>query len=404
MATIQSRRAAPYLCACGLAVVALGLALGGHALGLWAAPHVDDDAPTADAPPAHSDSVTLARPELTQAAGIEVVAAKTQSVDDVLTCNGSVDFNQNKYVEVPPRAEGIVNRILVDVGATVKPGDVLAQIASQSTGDLKASYIKALIHQDHLQWQVKRYQEAVEGVPAKTLLETQHLLEEQQADTARIFERLLNFGFSADDVKRIVSTKDTSATLPVIAPRGGVVVLRDAVEGEPVEPGQKLFAIADLNTMWVNLKVDEQQLRHVRLDQPASFLPDGLPGETFAGKVTWISPQIDLQTRTVMVRAEVANRDGLLKANMFGKGELSIKTPHEHVLVPDAAVQWHDGRHVVFVAQDGERFEARAVEVGDKHDHLWEITSGLKAGEKVATTGSFLLKSNLENPEFGTVE
>jgi len=404
MASSQTRRVAPYLYAIGVAVAALGLAFGGRSLGLWSAAPVEDDAPATAAESAHSDSVTLARAELTTAAGIEVVAAQAQSVDDVLKCNGSVDFNQNKYVEVPPRAEGIINRIQVDLGAAVKPGDVLALVASQSTGDLKASYIKALIHEQHLRWQVDRYQEAVEGVPAKTLLETQHLLEEQQADTARLYDRLLNFGFSADDVKRIVTTKDTSATLPVFAPRGGVVVVRDAVEGEPVEPGQKLFAVADLDTMWVNLKVDEQQLRYVRLGQSARFLPDGLPGESFAGKVTWISPQIDPQTRTVMVRAEVANRDGMLKANMFGQGELSIKAAHEHVVVPDAAVQWHDGRHVVFVAQAGERFEARAVEVGEKHDHLWEITSGLKAGENVATTGSFLLKSNLENPQFGTVE
>ena len=120
--------------------------------------------------------------------------------------------------------------------------------------------------------------------------------------------------------------------------------------------------------------------------------------------MTWISPEVDPQTRTIQLRAEVANNAGALRANMFGKGELSLEGAHDGLVVPSAAVQSHDGKQVVFVQKPDNLFEVRRINVGLKDEKFWEITSGLAPGENVATTGSFLLKSSLENPEFGKVE
>ncbi len=353
---------------------------------------------------AESASVQLDRPELVKAAGIQVEPVETRTVENMLTCNGSAGFNQNQYVKVPPKADGILAKINVDVGARVRAGDVLATVNSQPLGDLKASYIKALVHQEHLRWQIERYQAAAEGVAAKNLIEARHLLEEELADTARIKNRLENFGLSGQQIDVIPKQRDLSTLLPVLAPRDGVVVLRQAVEGEPVQTAVPLFAIADLETMWVHLYVYESQLRSVRIGQLVTFYPDGLGGQGFDGTIDWSSPEVDAATRTIQLRAQVANREGALRANMFGKAVLHVENAQPRLVVPQAAVQSHLGKHVVFVQQPNNAFEMRPISLGIKDGPFWEVTAGLAAGEKVATIGSFLLKANLENPDFGKVE
>ena len=348
--------------------------------------------------------VQLNRPELESAAGIEVAPVQSLSIGKSISCNGNATFNQNAYVKVPPKASGTLRKINVDVGSNVRAGDVLAVVNSQAVGDLKASLVNALVHQEHLRWQIEKYKAAVDGVPAKNLFEAQHFLEEQLTDTARINERLTGYGFSEEQIKRIAETKEISIQLPVTAPRGGVVVSRHAVEGEPVDTTTTLFAIADLETMWITLNAYESYLPSIFLGQGVTFKPDGLPGQGFKGTITWISPEVDLQTRTIQLRAEVANRDGALRANMFGTGEIMIDQPQQRLVVPQTAVQSHHGNHVVFVQKPDNLFEVRQIEVGVKNDPFWEVTAGLRSGEKVATTGSFLLKSNLENPDFGKVE
>jgi membrane fusion protein, heavy metal efflux system len=368
---------------------------------------IDDEAAT----PSHDSTdrsepheVRLNRKELPAAAGIEVEPVQSRAAENAITCNGSAGFNQNKYVKVPPKAEGILGKISVDVGSPVRAGDVLAVVNSQVVGDLKASYLKAIVHEEHLRWQVERYKAVAEGIAAKNLFESQHLLEEQLTDTARIRDRLGVYGFSAAQVEQIAHAKDMGVQLPVVAPRDGVIVQRQAVEGEPASTQAPLFAIADLDTMWVHLNVYESHLPYIHLGQEVTFFPDGLPGQGFAGTVTWVSPEVDVHTRTIQLRAEVTNRDRALRANMFGKGELLVEQPQARVVVPPQAVQSHHGAHVVFVQKPDNLFEVRQVEIGLKNDKFWEVTSGLRPGEKVATVGSFLLKSNLENPQFGKVE
>lgn len=327
-------------------------------------------------------------------------------MDSTISCNGNVGFNQNRYVKVPPKAEGILREVRVDVGSPVRTGDVLAVVNSQVAGDLKASYLKAIIHEGHLRWQLNQYKTLSEqqAVAVKNLLETEHLLEEQLADTARFKQRLREFDYSTEQIEQIVQTKDIGVQLPVMAPRDGVIVQRQAVEGEPAQPQTPLFAIADLESMWLHLHVYESYLPHIRLGQSVTFFPDGLPGQGFTGTVTWISPEVDPQTRTIQLRAEVVNHEGALRANMFGKAELLADKTHDRLVVPQAAAQSHRGNHIVFVQKPDNLFEVRRIVVGLKSDEFWEVTAGLQPGEKVATTGSFLLKSNLENPDFGKVE
>jgi cobalt-zinc-cadmium efflux system membrane fusion protein len=358
----------------------------------------DENASQVDPPaPAtvHVDSRSV------RAAGIEIEPVRALPMENTISCPGGAAFNANRYVEIPPKADGSVRRVLVDVGDHVSKGDVLAVVSSDPVGEVKGAYLKALVHEEHLQWQVESLKAAGQGIPAKALFETEHLLKEQRTDTKRILHRLHYFGLSDADIQQIADSQDPSADLNVLSPIDGTVVNRHAVEGEPVQATSSLFSVAQLTKLWVNLKCYENQLSAIRLGQPVTFFPDGLPGHGFSGTVTWISAELDRQTRTVQLRAEVDNPSGLLKANMFGRAQITLDQPQERLVVPQNAVQMHGGGHYVFVQEGHDTFRARPIQLGQRNAEVWEVTSGLTAGEKVATVGSFLLKSNLENPEFG---
>lgn len=358
----------------------------------------DENPPQADPPAAATVRVDS---RAVQAAGIEIEPVRVLPMENTISCPGGAAFNANRYVEVPPKADGSVRRVLVDVGQQVNKGDVLAVVSSDPVGELKASYLKALVHEEHLDWQVDSLKAAGQGIPAKALFEAEHLLKEQKTDTKRIWHRLRYFGLSDQDLKQIVDSQDPSADLNVLSPIDGTVVSRKAVEGEPVQATSPLFSVAQLAKIWVNLKCYENQLAAIRLGQPVTFFPDGLPGHGFSGTITWISAELNPQTRTVQLRAEVDNPSGLLKANMYGRAQITLDQPQERLAVPQAAVQMHGGGHYVFVQEGQDTFRARPIQLGQRKADVWEVTSGLSAGEKVATVGSFLLKSNLENPEFG---
>lgn len=396
----MSRKLRPWVAAAALTMIVALVATWFY----WPPQPLNDaEATSQTADEASPTSIQLAG-SMVRAAGIEVSPVTRRDCDQTIKCTGSVSFNLNKCVRVGPKADGILRSLNVDVGARVRAGDILAVVNSQTVGELKAGYIKGLIHEEHLRWQVARYKEAGEAIATKNLAETQHLLEEQVMDTARNTDRLRSYGLSTAELNGLVKAKDMGVALNVVTPLSGTVVERHGVEGEPAETTKPLFTVTDLGTLWLQLHIYESHARDLRVEQRVTFYPDGLPGESFDGTVRWISPQIDPQTRTIQVRAEIANRDEALRANMYGRAELHVEAPRKRLGVPPSAVQEYRGGHVVFIAEPHDRFAVRRVELGLKEPDFWEVISGVAPGERVATVGSFLLKSNLENPEFGSVE
>lgn len=341
-----------------------------------------------------------------QLAGLELATVEPRPISSQITCNGMVGFNENRYAQIRPRVDGILRHVRVDVGAAVHGGEELAIVDSATLGEYKASFVYAVVNVKYTEAYCERLRKLAEqqAIPSKTLFEMEHMLQEQQLDVARSRQRLVNLGFSSDQIDKFVAENDTHAELAITAPWDGVLVQRHAVEGEAVSGSAPVFAVADLGTMWIHLMVYESDLSRIHLGQALTFVPDGLTDQTFTGKVTWISPEVDPQTRTIQVRGEVANVDGALRANMFGKGRLTVSSSRDSLVVPPAAVQVHDRRTVVFVPKDAGHFEVRPVEIGMKSSDYWEVKSGLARGEQVVTAGSFELMSNLANDAFGKVE
>jgi cobalt-zinc-cadmium efflux system membrane fusion protein len=138
----------------------------------------------------------------------------------------------------------------------------------------------------------------------------------------------------------------------VLAPIDGTVVAREAVVGEAVEPSTQLFDIADTSVMWAWIDVSERDAEHVSKGQAITFTVTGSEGKGYPGRVTWVGTEVNSQTRTTRIRAELENPDGKLRANQFGRAEIQVEDEHAALIVPKAAVQDFERAHLVFIAED----------------------------------------------------
>ena len=246
---------------------------------------------------------------------------------------------------------------------------------------------------------------ADQAVPGKICGEAQTALAQQQTTTANARQQLINLGFSADEIASLVVDKETGTELPLVTPWAGTIVGRDAVEGQLVDRNAPLFDLADLATMWVYLNLYEADLGRVKHGQTVTFVPDGLAGR-----------ELHRPDRLDQSRGRRAARGSRKSAPNWStptdccgptcmaaeKSSSSRRT--KGLVVPAAAVQDYRRQPVVFVQQSPEAFAVRPITVGVKLDGTWEVLSGVTPGEMVVTTGSFLLRSDLEKDKLGPAE
>jgi membrane fusion protein, copper/silver efflux system len=180
--------------------------------------------------------------------------------------------------------------------------------------------------------------------------------------------------------------------LTLSAPASGIVVEKMAVKGMRVEPGMKLYRIADLSTVWLHADIYESEIPLVHEGQKVTISLSYYPGETFSGTITYIYPYLDTQTRTNKVRLEFANPQGKLKPGMYANSEIAMNLGTT-LTVPESAVLQSGLRQVVFVDQGQGVFAPREVKLGVKADSRFVVLDGLTAGERVVTSGNFLLDS-----------
>ncbi len=197
---------------------------------------------------------------------------------------------------------------------------------------------------------------------------------------------------SDEQIKQLERTREPIRALTIYSPVTGFVTTKTAVEGLRAMPGDTLYDIVDLSSIWVIADVYEVNLPFVKIGQYAELLLPYEPGKKFSGRVTFINPTLDEKTRTVKARIEFANPGATLKPEMYG--DVLIQGSRGFgVAVPDDAVISTGERNLVFVAKGNGVFEPREVTVGVKVRNLYEIKRGVSAGEQVVTGANFLLDS-----------
>ncbi|MCX7009686.1 MAG: efflux RND transporter periplasmic adaptor subunit, partial [Kiritimatiellaeota bacterium] len=206
--------------------------------------------------------------------------------------------------------------------------------------------------------------------------------------------KLKFFDFTDAQIVALEKSRTPQKTVPVLAPADGVVVEKMAVVGQMVEAGMRLYRLADLGLVWVQAQIYERDLAFVKLGQEATVTLSYLPDRHFRGRVTYVYPNVDEKTRTAKVRMEFHNPGYLLKPGMFAEVQLVSELEPATLLVPEMAVLRSGEQNTVFVALDGGRFDPRAVQLGaTAEDGRVQLLDGLKEGERIVTSGQFMLDS-----------
>jgi Cu(I)/Ag(I) efflux system membrane fusion protein len=195
---------------------------------------------------------------------------------------------------------------------------------------------------------------------------------------------------------------EKSHTVPIAiewtAPRDGIILERNAIEGMRARPGDVLFRVADTSVVWAMVDVAERDLGAIAVGQPATVRARSFPGHEFQGKIDVIYPQVNRETRTARVRIELANADLALLPDMYVDAEVNTGSPDPVLAIPDSAVLDTGSRQAVFIEKGEGRFEPRDVKLGHRGDGYIEVREGVAEGEPVVIAANFLIdaESNLK--------
>lgn len=301
-----------------------------------------------------------------QSLGIRLAAAEFTELRQDLAAVGNIQADERRIARAEVRTQGWVERLNVRaVNDPVRAGQVLAEIYSPELLQAQEEYLL-----------VRRM--AKDGAAEDSL-----------ARAAR--RRLEALGLSESQIAKLEQSGVATRRVPLMAPVSGVVTELGVREGAMVQAGMPAFTLTDLSSVWLTVEVPEAQAAMLKLGQTVSATVQSLPGRNFSGRLDFIYPELNVQTRTVKARLALANPGFALKPGMFA--EVSLASAARKVLtVPTEAVIQTGTRNVVIVA-DGERFRAADVRLGAERGGRTEILSGLKEGEQVVASGQFLIDS-----------
>ncbi|HET7061337.1 MAG TPA: efflux RND transporter periplasmic adaptor subunit [Nitrosospira sp.] len=321
-------------------------------------------------------------PEKIQKLGVKTELAATRQLVRTVRAVATIQADERRLHTVTPKFEGWIQTLYVNTtGQTVRKGQPLMEVYSPELDSAQHEYLIA-----------KRGLEAVDEGTSEVKAGMHRLAESA-------LQRLRNWDIAEIDLRALEEKGEIKRYLVLRSRTNGVITEKPATQGIRFMPGDVLYKIADLSSVWVLADVFEQDLAMLRLGQAATIRIDAYAGRGFNGKVTFIYPTIAPETRTAKVRIELPNPSGVLKPAMFGAVEFA--TPHgkDKVLaIPESSVLDTGTRQLVLIARGEGRFEPRTVKLGFHADRYVEVLEGLAAGEAVVVSANFLIdaESNLK--------
>lgn len=346
-------------------------------------------------PVGESLKIRLASDRSAKLAGVSIGRPDRVDASVSIPLLGEIRFNGNRLAQITPLAGGVLSKIDVDVGSTVKAGEVLAVVSARGAATAKADYLSARAELRKWQAAAERQRRLFEDrVGSRGEMEAAEASYRRALVSTRLASaQLKNLGFTEAEIKGI---RDSRSELPLRAPFRGSVVKRTAVLGEAVSTTKGLFEIADLSEMWVEIAVPEEHASRIAVGTRLQVTAKSLPGLTLTGTTTWVSPIVDQRTRVVRARGSVPNKEGVLRHSMFVNVTANVETHPDSMQLPASALHRVDDLPFVFVQESSDLFAARRVEIGGRlsADRIL-VRQGIRAEDSVVMTGGFAIKSAL---------
>jgi membrane fusion protein, copper/silver efflux system len=312
-------------------------------------------------------------------ANLATVAAVVKPFSKEISCTGIVAYNQERQGKIAAWVAGRLDRLLVkSVGSEVRKGRTVAELYSADLYNAQVQYLLAY----------RTLKVLNSSVSVTFPINTQMSLGDAH-------DRLRQLGFREEQFDQLQKSITPSVRIPVYSPLSGVVTEKFVQEGQYVNVGDPLFGVADLSNIWVEMEVFEIDLPFIKVGQEVIINSRSYPGQPFHGKVKLIYPFLDAKSRTVRLRVELPNPGLKLKPEMFVTATIKVPVA-DALVVPVGAVMDTGKRQVVWVESKPGVFLQRDVKAGARSSKEVQILAGLKAGEKVATTGGYLIDSEAQ--------
>lgn len=318
------------------------------------------------------DGVVKLSPGKIQRTGVRSTPVERRTLHIAVKAPGTIQLDERRVSVIAMRAESFVQKVAdVTTGSRVKAGQPLMEIYSSAIAAAAAEYLSTI---------------------------NSNIVGGNATYGRGSRQRLTNL----DVPEPIITTMEKSRIAPVTvqwsAPRDGIVLERNAIEGMRANPGDVLFRIADIAVVWALVDVAERDLGSIAVGQPVTIRARSFPGRSFNGAIAVIYPQVNKDTRTARVRIELANPDLALLPDMYVDAEIDTAASAPVLAVPDNAVLDTGSRQAVLVDKGEGRYEPRAVKLGRRGGSYIEVRDGLSDGEAVVTSANFLIdaESNLK--------
>ncbi|WP_022946997.1 efflux RND transporter periplasmic adaptor subunit [Methylohalobius crimeensis] len=334
------------------------------------------ETPASSGPP----GTVVIDPTVVQNIGVRTAEVTRRDFAHPIRTVGRVTYNEDLLARLHPKTEGWIEKVYAsETGEFVRNGTRLLSLYSPQLVASEQEYLLAL-----------KSLKVLEDSPFKDIRRGAR----EMVKTSR--ERLELLDVPRHQIRQLEQTGEIMKSLHIHTPLSGYVVHVGVREGQYVTPKTELYHVADLSKVWVYADIYEYELPWVKVGDPAEIRLTAVPGRVFRGKVVYIYPYADPQTRTVKVRLKFPNPDLLLKPDLFANATIHTRPKPDVLSIPSEAVLRTGTKNHVFVVAGPGRFEPREVTVGVPSNGRVEVLEGLAEGEKVVVSSQFLIDSESE--------
>lgn len=320
--------------------------------------------------------VAMIRPEQQQMIGVRTDLVKEMDMEKVIRAVGRIGYDERHITHVNLKIEGWIGDLFVDyVGRPVKKGEPLFNIYSPELVSAQEEYLLVL-----------KGRETLKESPLQDILHHSDSL----VESAR--KRLLLWNMTEREIDALKKRGESETYVTIYAPADGIVIKKEVYKGMHVTPDITLYEIADTKVVWVNADIYEHEAPFVKVGDMADITLSYIPGVDLRGRVVYIYPYLNPETRTVRIRIELPNRDGTLKPDMYTNVEIRAKIGRV-VALPEEAVIDSGTRRLVFIDKGDGIFEPREIKAGARIEGYYIVEEGVASGEKIVTSANFLIDS-----------
>ncbi len=327
---------------------------------------------------AHSAADVVLSAEAIRATGIATVPAAKEALSGAIRAVGTIEIDETKQVRVAARVAGRIEKLYADfTGQGVRAGAPLYSIYSPELVATEREYLLAL-----------QNRQALSGATPDTVRAADELVSASR-------ERLRLWGIGPEQMAGLERTRTPELALTYGSPISGTVMQKLAIEGQYVTEGTELYLLADLSSVWLMAQVYEYELGRLRMGQPAEISVSAVPGKTLRGRIAFIEPVLDRETRSARVRIALPNPGGTLKPGMFADARIEIPAAPS-LVIPKSALIDTGARQVVYIETAPNTFTARDVKTGEASGDRIAVVEGLKAGDRVVASAAFFVDSQAQ--------